>query len=278
MKLFSSYWKATMEGNLLRILRVQKHNMLSDLPKKPEECPVNSSLTVVVTDTTGFSVTKMEETIGNNNPAYKDDNNTSQEVVTIPEVFIEIEEDPVFEPELEKVLDENDCSGNYLTIPDNSGKGNSSRSSSRLSSTISIISLASTNISNRLDAEAARAGCHRCFGLGLAFLSGVLMTAYSSMIKMLGQMDSMQVVIMRGVLQMVVMLIVALYKKLHFFGDKSRAIVIFLFLVAFTGGLRLIFIFTSFSRLPLGDSTAIIFSSPVLVMLFSICILKVSSL
>ena len=46
-----------------------------------------------------------------------------------------------------------------------------------------------------------------------------------------------------------------------------------LFIVAFTGGLRIFFIFTSFSRLPLGDSTTILFSSPVIVMLLSMFIL-----
>ena len=44
--------------------------------------------------------------------------------------------------------------------------------------------------------------------------------------------------------------------------------------VAVTGGLRILFIFTSFSRLPLGDSTTILFSSPVIVMVLSMFILK----
>jgi len=46
-----------------------------------------------------------------------------------------------------------------------------------------------------------------------------------------------------------------------------------LFIVAFTGGLRILFIFTSFARLPLGDSTTILFSSPVIVMVLSMFIL-----
>ena len=46
-----------------------------------------------------------------------------------------------------------------------------------------------------------------------------------------------------------------------------------LFIVAFTGGLRIFFIFTSFSRLPLGDTTTILFSSPVIVMVLSMFIL-----
>ena len=47
--------------------------------------------------------------------------------------------------------------------------------------------------------------------------------------------------------------------------------------IAVSGGLRIAFIFTSFTRLPLGDSTAILFSSPVIVMGMSICLLKVVS-
>ena len=201
----------------------------------------------------------------------------------IPEISIEIEEDPVFFGQDEVVDDKNGSSRmdeNFLAPPDVTLKGRhpssgSGRTSSRLSSTISVISLASSQLSNRVNLDATKILCTRSLGLLLAFLSGVLMTAYSSMIKMLDEMDSMQVVIMRGVLQIVVMLSVALYKRLSFVGDGLRATLIFLFLVAFTGGLRLLFIFTSFSRLPLGDSTTIIFSSPVLVMLFSICILKV---
>ena len=100
------------------------------------------------------------------------------------------------------------------------------------------------------------------------------MTAYSSMIKMLKDMDSMQVVVIRGVLQLLIMGAIAKYKKLSFRGTKEIKIAICLFFVAFTGGLRLLFIFTSFSRLPLGDSTTILFSSPVIVMFLSIFILK----
>ena len=40
----------------------------------------------------------------------------------------------------------------------------------------------------------------------------------------------------------------------------------------------MIFIFSSFTKLPLGDSTAILFSSPVIVMGLSVCLLKVSLL
>ena len=100
------------------------------------------------------------------------------------------------------------------------------------------------------------------------------MTAYSSMIKMLEEMDPMQVVVIRGVLQLVIMGSIARYKNISWRGgsDSTRTSLL-LFLVAATGGLRIFFIFTSFSRLPLGDSTTILFSSPVIVMLLSVFIL-----
>ena len=116
---------------------------------------------------------------------------------------------------------------------------------------------------------------NRSFGLLLAFISGVLMTAYSSMLKLLVEMDSMQVVVIRGVLQLLVMGTIARHKGIPLLSIKKRKVSILLFFVAFTGGLRLLFIFTSMSRLPLGDSTTILFSSPIIVMVLSIFILKV---
>ena len=102
------------------------------------------------------------------------------------------------------------------------------------------------------------------------------MTAYSSMIKIVKDMDSMQLVVIRGLLQLVIMGLIAKYKNLPFLGPRTPKISCLLFLVAFTGGLRLIFIFISFSKLPLGDSTTILFSSPVIVMFLSIFLLKES--
>ena len=130
----------------------------------------------------------------------------------------------------------------------------------------------------------------RYLGLFLAFISGVMMTTYSSMIKMLDTMDSMQVVVIRGSLQFFIMGSIAIYKNVPFKGNlfiqiiliwfyktitgtDNRRIAMLLFIVAFTGGLRILFIFTSFARLPLGDSTTILFSSPVIVMVLSMFIL-----
>ena len=105
-------------------------------------------------------------------------------------------------------------------------------------------------------------------------MSGVMVTTYSSLIKTLDEIDPMQVVVMRGVLQFTVMGSIALYKKLSFRGTADKKIASYLFLLALTGGLNILFIFTSFARLPLGDATTILFSSPVLVMVLSVFILK----
>jgi len=117
--------------------------------------------------------------------------------------------------------------------------------------------------------------CSNYFGLLLALLSGVLMTAYSSMIKLLVDMDSQQVVIIRGILQLVMMGSLALYKGFKFTPPRSEVRTwVILFFIGLTGGLRLLFIFISYHRLPVGDVTSIIFSSPVFVMLFSIFVFR----
>jgi len=192
---------------------------------------------------------------------------------SLPTIHVDIEVDDNIDIDVEP---EDKMSHNYLhpcSAKSADARSTTSRSS-RLSSAMSFVSVASTQISERLDLDASKATCNRSLGLLLAFVSGVLMTAYSSMIKMLDEMDSMQVVVIRGILQLVLMGSIACYKRLSFTGAREHCVPTVLFLVSLTGGLRLIFIFTSFSRLPLGDSTTIVFSSPVFVMIFSICILK----
>jgi len=149
------------------------------------------------------------------------------------------------------------------------------RDSLRSASDCSSLSPAASLVSVHVAAAAADGPkSTRSLGLLLALLSGVLMTAYSTMIKLLDSMDSMQVVVIRGALQMIVMGSSALIKGASFRGAKERQVPWLLLLIALSGGLRLLFIFTSFSRLPLGDSTTILFSSPVFVMIFSICLLR----
>jgi len=141
----------------------------------------------------------------------------------------------------------------------------SSRSSSQASKESGIFSFMSSIYKSNV--------FQRSFGLIVAFISGVMMTGYSSMILMVQDMDPMQLLVIRGVLQMVAFGCIAKCKKSSFRGTPTLKISFLLFLLAFTGGLRLLFIFTSFSRLPIGDSTTIFYSSPILVMVLSIFLL-----
>ena len=74
----------------------------------------------------------------------------------------------------------------------------------------------------------------------------------------------MQVVVVRGVMQAIIMGSISRYRHIPFNGTENKKLRLLLFFVALTGGLRIFFIFTSFSRLPLGDSTSILFSSPII--------------
>merc|ERR1719309_14807 len=65
-----------------------------------------------------------------------------------------------------------------------------------------------------------------------------------------------------------------LYKGLEFRATSELRAAGILFWVAVTGGFRLLFIFTSFGRIPIGDAATILFSSPVIVMAESICCLQ----
>ena len=58
----------------------------------------------------------------------------------------------------------------------------------------------------------------RYLGLLLAFLSGILLTTFSALLKLV-KMDPMEVVIIRGVLQSLIMACVAIYKKQSFKGE-----------------------------------------------------------
>ena len=86
-------------------------------------------------------------------------------------------------------FDEND--GGYRTF-----EGISRKTSSTKEDSISVIPK---------EGLTWRKDCNRSLGLLLALLSGVMMTTYSSLIKTLEEMDVMQVVVIRGLLQVSVM-------------------------------------------------------------------------
>ena len=87
------------------------------------------------------------------------------------------------------------------------------------------------------------------------------MTVYSSMIKCLEILSPMEVVVLRGALQIIVMGSL-IYRRGGAFKSKTdQTHSIILALVLLTGGLRLIFIFLAFSRLPVGrDGHVLTFS------------------
>lgn len=110
------------------------------------------------------------------------------------------------------------------------------------------------------------------WGVFLAFLSGAFFTLSSAAVKALRSMDPMELLLVRAVLQVVVMLSVALCKGSPLLGEKGFRLL--LQLQGVVGGLTLVLLFYSFRRLPLGDATTIIFSSPVVVMVLSFIFLK----
>merc|ERR1712038_1403714 len=123
--------------------------------------------------------------------------------------------------------------------------------------------------------EKAEGGaCSTYKGLFLAFLSGLLMTVYTTLIQELENMDTMVLVIIRGFLQLLITGINTVHRGVPFLAVDNRRANIILLLVAIIVGIRLLLVFASFAMLPLGDSTAILFSQPVVVMLLSVFLLQ----
>eukprot|EP00088_Acartia_fossae_P008244 TRINITY_DN13925_c0_g1_i1.p1 TRINITY_DN13925_c0_g1~~TRINITY_DN13925_c0_g1_i1.p1 ORF type:complete len:486 (+),score=101.79 TRINITY_DN13925_c0_g1_i1:36-1493(+) len=256
-----------MDEDSSRFCSDNSKRMLSSTPSTPE--PTRST----ANNTDAPNEEAPGEDQGNLNLYFQHEDEKS-DVGKVPVISVHIEPDNNADVEIQA---EKLCT-NFLH-PATAGadsKSISSRSSrsSRLSSAMSFVSVASSRISSRVDVESGKELCGRSLGLLLAFVSGVIMTAYSSMLKMLVEMDSTQVVVIRGFLQLTIMGCIALYKQFSFIGARERFVPFTLFLVALTGGLRLLFLFIAAERLPIGDFTTIMFSSPVFVMLLSICILK----
>ncbi|EEB11253.1 transmembrane protein, putative [Pediculus humanus corporis] len=106
----------------------------------------------------------------------------------------------------------------------------------------------------------------------LAFLSGTFFTLSSAAVKALTTINPMELLVIRSIVQIIFMLIIAIYVKKNLFGPKGYRLM--LNIQGLVGGLTLILLFFTFRRLPLGDATTIIFSSPVFVMVLSFIILR----
>ncbi|KAK6638133.1 hypothetical protein RUM44_008558 [Polyplax serrata] len=106
----------------------------------------------------------------------------------------------------------------------------------------------------------------------LAFISGTFFTLSSAAVKALSNVNPMELLVIRSTVQIVFMVAIALYVKANLFGPKGYRIL--LQIQGLVGGLTLVLLFFTFRRLPLGDATTIIFSSPVFVMVLSFIILR----
>ena len=90
-------------------------------------------------------------------------------------------------------------------------------------------------------------------GLLLAFMSGLLFTLFTSMIKLLDSMQPSQLVMVRGLLQTAVTAAIALHRDLPFLGPDTRTLLLVL-LNAAVGGTRVLLVFVSFGLLPVRAS------------------------
>nr|CAD7463520.1 unnamed protein product [Timema tahoe] len=109
-------------------------------------------------------------------------------------------------------------------------------------------------------------------GVLLAFLSGTFFTLSSAALKALKSVDPMELLMIRSALQVAVMLAVACQRGHNVVGPRGYRLL--LQLQGIVGGITLVLLFYSFRRLPLGDATTIIFSSPMFVMLLSLIFLR----
>ncbi|XP_049776215.1 solute carrier family 35 member G1-like isoform X1 [Schistocerca cancellata] len=111
-------------------------------------------------------------------------------------------------------------------------------------------------------------------GILLAFMSGACFTLSSAAVKALRTIDPMELLVIRSLLQVLAMLPLVIWGRGQgqLLGPPGYRLL--LQLQGFVGGMTLVLLFFSFRRLPLGDATTIIFSSPVLVMVLSFIFLR----
>ncbi|KAG7204033.1 hypothetical protein KM043_001892 [Ampulex compressa] len=110
------------------------------------------------------------------------------------------------------------------------------------------------------------------FGIFLAFLSGTFFTISSALVKAIHKVDPMILLAIRAILQILVMAVVACKASKSIFGPKGHRIL--MHSQGLVGGMTLCLLYYSFRKLPLGDATTIIFSSPVIVIALSFIFLK----
>ncbi|XP_063227141.1 solute carrier family 35 member G1-like [Bacillus rossius redtenbacheri] len=109
-------------------------------------------------------------------------------------------------------------------------------------------------------------------GVLLAFLSGTCFTLSSAAIRALRGLEPLELLLVRAAVQVVCTLPWALRSPGGALGPAGRRLL--LQLQGVVGGITVMLLFFSFNRLPLGDATTIIFSSPMFVMILSFIFLR----
>ncbi|KAJ9598503.1 hypothetical protein L9F63_010823 [Diploptera punctata] len=101
---------------------------------------------------------------------------------------------------------------------------------------------------------------------------GAFFTLSSAAVKALKNLDPMELLVIRTTLQCIAMFPIAVKRGENLLGPKGQRLL--LQLQGIVGGSTLVLLFFTFRRLPLGDATTIIFSSPVFVMIMSFLFLR----
>lgn len=110
-------------------------------------------------------------------------------------------------------------------------------------------------------------------GFTFAILAGICFTSTNTMIKLVPQMNSWHLMLVRCFVQMLCMLPIIWWTKAPMiFRDCATNLKIFA--QGSLGGLLLLSLFLAVTNLPLGDATAMFFSSPAFTMLLSTFLLK----
>jgi len=111
-------------------------------------------------------------------------------------------------------------------------------------------------------------------GYCCAILAGLCFTSSNVMIKYIPEVNSWQLLLVRCLAQLVTMVPIMLLGKHNIFGTPDFATRWRLVAQGVLGGFLLLGIFVAVARMPLGDCTAIFFSSPAFTMVLSCIILK----
>ncbi|XP_014216094.1 solute carrier family 35 member G1-like [Copidosoma floridanum] len=112
----------------------------------------------------------------------------------------------------------------------------------------------------------------RWLGILFAFLSSVCFSVSATLVKDIRDVDPMILLSIRGAVQIVVMILVALKNSLNLVGPKDYKLLIQL--QGFLAGMMLSLLYYSFRKLPIGDATTIVFSSPAIVIVLSFVFLS----